>query len=246
MSKIVVNDNGSGFVKCGFAGSNFPTQRFPAIVGRPILRADEYAAGQLKEIMVGHECLEHRAALEVNYPLQNGIVRNWSDMEHVWDYTWDKLDIDPSECKVMLTEAPLNPAKNRMKTFQIMFEKYGFESAFMSIQAVLVLYAQGLLSGCVVDAGDGVTHVIPIYEGYYAPQTSTETNVKRLDLAGHALTERMLELLQRRGMRCLFVCGGLKVPRFLLLLWSWSTPLLLSTFSFPQHPRFFFPPQDTR
>eukprot|EP01064_Diplonema_japonicum_P010961 TRINITY_DN181_c2_g1_i1.p1 TRINITY_DN181_c2_g1~~TRINITY_DN181_c2_g1_i1.p1 ORF type:complete len:416 (+),score=104.67 TRINITY_DN181_c2_g1_i1:63-1250(+) len=199
MGKVVVNDNGSGFVKCGFAGSNFPTERFPAIVGRPTLRSDEFTSAKIKDIMVGHECMEHRAALNVTYPLQNGIVRNWEDMEHIWDYTWSELNIDPSECKVMLTEAPMNPHSNRMKTFEIMFEKYGFESAFMSIQAVLVLYAQGLLSGCVVDAGDGVTHVIPIYEGHYAPQSSTEANVKRLDLAGHALTERMLELLQRRG-----------------------------------------------
>ena len=201
-SKVVVNDNGSGFVKCGFAGSNFPSERFPAIVGRPILRSDEHVGGNIKDIMVGDECFEHRAALNVTYPLQNGIVKNWEDMEHIWDYTWDKLDVNPSECKVMLTEAPLNPQKNRMKTFQIMFEKYGFESAFMSIQAVLVLYSQGILTGCVVDAGDGVTHVIPIYEGFYAPQATTETNIKRLDLAGHALTDRMLELLQRRGMCC--------------------------------------------
>ena len=37
--KVVVCDNGTGFVKCGFAGSNFPTHIFPAMVGRPILRA---------------------------------------------------------------------------------------------------------------------------------------------------------------------------------------------------------------
>ena len=199
MSKVIVNDNGSGFVKCGFAGSHFPKARFPAIVGRPILRSDEYISKDIKDIMVGDNCFEHRAALDVSYPLQNGIVRNWEDMEHIWDYTWDELDINPSDCKVMLTEAPMNPHKNRMRTFEIMFDKYGFDSAFVSIQAILVLYAQGLLSGCVVDAGDGVTHVIPIYEGHYAPQLKTEPNIKRLDLAGHALTEHMLELLQRRG-----------------------------------------------
>ncbi|KAJ9455577.1 Actin-related protein 2 [Diplonema papillatum] len=200
MSKIIVNDNGSGFVKCGFAGSNFPQERFPAIVGRPILRSDEMIGeGVIKDIMVGQDCFDHRAALNVNYPLQNGLVKDWTDMMHIWEHTWEKLGIDPADTKVMLTEAPMNPHKNRMKTFQIMFEKYGFHSAFMSIQAVLVLYAQGLMSGCVVDAGDGVTHVMPIYHGRYAPQRSTETNVKRLDLAGHALSDHMIELLQRRG-----------------------------------------------
>jgi hypothetical protein len=39
--------------------------------------------------------------LEVNYPMENGIVRNWDDMLHVWDYTFsEKLKINPKECKV--------------------------------------------------------------------------------------------------------------------------------------------------
>ena len=37
----VVCDNGTGFVKCGFAGDNFPAHIFPSIVGRPILRSEE-------------------------------------------------------------------------------------------------------------------------------------------------------------------------------------------------------------
>eukprot|EP00756_Hemistasia_phaeocysticola_P010730 Hpha_TRINITY_DN15039_c0_g1::TRINITY_DN15039_c0_g1_i1::g.124855::m.124855/K17260/ACTR2, ARP2; actin-related protein 2 len=197
--KIVVNDNGTGFVKCGFAGDNFPSRMFPAMVGRPVLRADESAGSEIKEIMMGDECHKHRAMLDVTYPLTNGIVRRWEDMEHLWDYTWDTLNVDPTECKVMLTEAPMNPMKNRFKTFEIMFEKYGFESAFVAIQAVLVLYAQGLFSGTVVDSGDGVTHVIPIVEGHYAPQMGTDPNILRLDLAGHALTDHLMSLLQRRG-----------------------------------------------
>ncbi|RNA07031.1 actin-related 2-like isoform X1, partial [Brachionus plicatilis] len=38
--RIVVCDNGTGFVKCGFAGSNFPDHIFPSLVGRPILRSN--------------------------------------------------------------------------------------------------------------------------------------------------------------------------------------------------------------
>uniref|UniRef100_A0A9J8C6L4 Actin-related protein 2 n=1 Tax=Cyprinus carpio carpio TaxID=630221 RepID=A0A9J8C6L4_CYPCA len=37
--KVVVCDNGTGFVKCGYAGSNFPEHIFPALVGRPIIRS---------------------------------------------------------------------------------------------------------------------------------------------------------------------------------------------------------------
>ena len=54
------------------------------------------------------------------------------------------MNLDPSECKILLTEPPMNPSSNRKKMFEMMFEKYGFHSAYTAIQAVLVLYAQGM------------------------------------------------------------------------------------------------------
>lgn len=52
--------------------------------------------------MVGDEASECRSMLEVSYPMENGMVRSWEDMLHLWDYTFgpDRLNIDPSQCKV--------------------------------------------------------------------------------------------------------------------------------------------------
>merc|ERR1711942_507459 len=101
-------------------------------------------------------------------------------MQHVWDYTFgpEKMNIDPKDCKIMLTEPPMNPLKNRQKMIEVMFEHYGFDGAYVAIQAVLTLYAQGLLTGVVVDSGDGVTHICPVYEGFALPHLT-----KRLDIA---------------------------------------------------------------
>ena len=80
--------------------------------------------------------------LDITYPLNNGIIQNWDDMLHVWDYTfYEKLRIEPNQCKIMLTEAPMNPKTNREQMIQVMFEHYQFEGAYISIQAVLTLYA---------------------------------------------------------------------------------------------------------
>jgi len=59
--------------------------------------------------------------LDLSYPLENGIVRNWDDMCHLFDYTFgpEKLDIDPKDCKILLTEPPMNPLANREKMLQV-------------------------------------------------------------------------------------------------------------------------------
>merc|ERR1712232_632068 len=174
---VIVCDNGTGFVKVGYAGANFPAHIFPSMVGRPILRFEEKIDNvELKDIMVGDKAAALRSFLDIKYPFE------------------EKLKINPSECRIMLTEAPMNPKKNREKMVEVMFEKYGFKSAYISIQAVLVLYAQGLLTGVVVDSGDGVSHVIPVYEGFALPHLT-----KRLDVAGRDVTKYLIKLLQLRG-----------------------------------------------
>jgi len=127
--------------------------------------------------------------------LDNGVIRNWDDMMYVWNYTFEeKLKIKPNECKIMLTEAPMNPQQNRKKMAEVMFEKYGFKSVYVAIQAVLTLYAQGLLTGVVVDSGDGVTHIVPVYEGFALPHLT-----RRLDVAGRDVTRYLIKLLLLRG-----------------------------------------------
>lgn len=195
--KIVVVDNGTGFVKCGYAGQNFPAHIFPSMVGRPIVRSSQKVGDiELKDLMVGEEAASLRHMLEVNYPMDNGIVRNWDDMGHVWDHTFgpERLDIDPSDCKLLLTEPPLNPSTNREHMLQVMFEQYGFNSVYIAIQAVLTLYAQGLLTGVVVDSGDGVTHICPVYEGFALNHLT-----RRLDIAGRDITKYLIKLLLLRG-----------------------------------------------
>jgi len=195
-NRVVVCDNGTGFVKCGFAGANFPTAIFPSMIGRPILRFEEKVENVvIKDVMVGDEASKLRMMLQISYPLENGIVRKWDEMEHLWDYTFhERLKVNPKECKILLTEPPLNPKQNREKLVQIMFEKYGFKAVYVGVQAVLTLYAQGLMTGVVVDSGDGVTHVVPVHSGFSLPHLT-----RRLDVAGGAVTRFMIRLLLLRG-----------------------------------------------
>lgn len=113
----IVLDQGTGFVKIGRAGTNFPDHTFPSMVGRPILRAEERTVEgdlEIKDIMCGDEAAAMRSMLQISYPMENGIIKNWEDMEHLWDYAfYERMKINPQGRKVLLTEPPMNPLKNR-------------------------------------------------------------------------------------------------------------------------------------
>lgn len=148
-----------------------------------------------KDEYVGDAAMARRGVLIIKYPLEHGIVTNWEDMEKIWHHAfYSELRVDPQEHPVLLTEAPLNPKANRERMTQIMFESFNIPAFYVAIQAVLSLYASGRTSGIVLDSGDGVTHTVPIYEGYSLPHA-----VLRIDLAGRDLTSWMSKLLMQRG-----------------------------------------------
>ncbi|KAK8844483.1 Actin- protein 2 [Tritrichomonas musculus] len=192
----VVLDLGTGFLKAGLSTSAIPDFVLPNSVGRPILRSDEsFARAKIKDVMICDEITPVRQYLDLTFPVEHGVIKNWDDETLVLDYLFkQKFKINNEEHPVLITEAPMNPIENRKKLFEVFFETFNFPAVQMAPQALLVLYAQGLVTGVVVDSGDGVTHIMPIYENYLLSHL-----IGRMDIAGRDITEHMVKLLTLRG-----------------------------------------------
>ncbi|TPX73707.1 hypothetical protein CcCBS67573_g05020 [Chytriomyces confervae] len=148
------------------------------------------------DAFIGSRAQELRGLLRVKYPMEHGIVTDWADMERVWHHVYtEELKTLSEEHPVLLTEAPLNPRKNREIMAEIFFETFNVPAMYISIQAVLSLYASGRTTGIVLDSGDGVTHTVPVYEGFALPHA-----IRRIDVAGRDITEALQLHLRKSGV----------------------------------------------
>lgn len=192
----LVIDNGTGFTKNGFAGEDQPRSVFPTIIGypkHPVVMPD--VEGWVREFYIGEEAMNLRGILKLNYPVEHGQVKDWEAMENIWHYTfYNDLRVNPNEHATMLTEPPLNNNRNKEKMAELMFETFNVPALYISMQAILSLYASGRTTGIVVDAGDGVIHVVPVYEGFAISHA-----IHRTDIGGRDITNYLRTLLKQRG-----------------------------------------------
>ena len=190
----IVVDNGSGSIKAGFAGDQVPMAVFSSTVGKP-RHTGVMLEMTTKDTYIGEAAQKARGTLHIEYPMKHGVVTDWDGMTKIWQHTfYNELRIDCKEQNILLTEPPLNPRKNREKMAEIMFEEFEFPGIHISIQAVLSLLASGKTTGVVLDSGDGVTHVVPVYEGFVNPMS-----VKRINVAGRDVTENLVRHLASTG-----------------------------------------------
>jgi len=202
----VVIDNGTGYTKMGYAGNFEPNYIVPTLIAT--CQADKMRKKDViddLDFYIGAEASVKRENYNVDYPIRHGIVDNWDNMEKYWSRCiYQYLCCDPEEHYMLLTEPPLNTPENREYTAEIMFETFNVPGLYIAVQAVLALCASLLtkndagknaaVTGTVIDSGDGVTHIIPVFEGYVIGSC-----IKHIPLAGRDVTNFMIQILRDRG-----------------------------------------------
>jgi actin len=187
---VVIIDNGTTTTKAGiliFSNDDDPPKCiFPSIVGK---RAGE------TEYFVGSDAEAKFNVLDIEYPVQNGVIKNWESMEKLWSHTFaNELKVSPEEHSVLLTEIPLNPAANREKMAEVMFETFKVPSMCVVNQSLLSLYCSGRDCGLVLQSGDAGTFAVPILDGVVL-----EDKILKSELSGNVLSSYMQKLLLKEG-----------------------------------------------
>jgi actin-related protein 3 len=218
----VVIDNGTGYTKMGYAGNCEPSYIIPSViatnegVGKPTGAGGPRVAGaggagtsastnkgvEDLDFYIGDEAQAVSKVYTLQNPIRHGQVDNWTHMEHYWEHCIFKyLRCEPEDHYFLLTEPPLNAPENREFTAEIMFETFNVPGLYIAVQAVLALAAswtskkvtESTLTGTVIDSGDGVTHVIPVAEGYVIG-----SSIKHIPIAGRDITGFVQQLMRER------------------------------------------------
>ncbi|KAF6777095.1 hypothetical protein AHF37_03383 [Paragonimus kellicotti] len=207
----IVIDNGTGYSKIGYAGNTEPQSIFPSCIA-----VKEYSKVGSREVRrlgtglddlnfyIGDEALglDGKNDFSVKWPIRHGIIEDWDLMQRFMEQVIYKfLRAEPEDHYFLLTEPPLNTPENREYTAEIMFETFNVPGLYIAVQAVLALAAswssrpkeERTLTGTVVDSGDGVTHVIPVVDGYVVGSC-----IKHIPIAGRDITTFIQHLLRER------------------------------------------------
>ncbi|KAJ2295011.1 Arp2/3 complex subunit, actin nucleation center, partial [Coemansia sp. RSA 2706] len=203
----------------GFAGNTDPQFVIPTAIGLP--NQSRYGIASKRGIEdldfhIGNEAMNNSKTYGVNYPIRHGQIENWDHMERYWEQSIFKyMRCEPEDHYFLLTEPPLNAPENREQMAEIFFESFNVQGMYIAVQAVLALAAswtaknsQQTLTGTVIDSGDGVTHVIPVAEGYVLG-----SSIKHIPIAGRDITAFVQQLLRDHGETSIPPEDSLEVAR---------------------------------
>ena len=186
-------DVGSGSVKAGIAGEDVPRASLRNCVGRPKHALAMIGGPEAAATFCGAAADAQLGLLRLSYPVERGAVRDWGEMETVWRHVYDSvLRSAPTAQPLLMTEAPLNPQRNRERLAETLFESCGVPGLMLCTPANLALYATGRTTGLCFDVGEGVTSAVPIVNGFALPYATTRT-----DVGGRDVTDRLQALLRR-------------------------------------------------
>lgn len=192
---VAVIDLGSSSMKAGMTilEEDAPRYVVPSVVGRP---RGSYTGKGHDSWFVGADAQNKRGILDLTYPIEGGLVRNWDDLEKLWHHLYyEQLRVTPEEHPALLVDSPINLKASRDNMGEYFFETFGVPLFYVADQSVMSLYASGRTTGVVLQSGHDMTYIVPIYQGY-----AITSHLTSLPFGGRHFSEFLAKLLSDRGL----------------------------------------------
>ena len=191
--QCIVIDNGSTFIKVGYAGDDGPREVFPSCVERrKVATCENLEAGSTDSI--GDENEISKIYSPLYYPIERGVVLEWGEMEQLWNKGFNRMNRNTDERSVVLVDHSIDLTTNRIMMTKILFENFHVPGLYIAHPTLLSLYAAGNIEGVVLWCGGEVTTAIAVYGGFIISYT-----VQSMDIGGNNLTKYLRNLLQEKG-----------------------------------------------
>jgi len=185
--QTAVLDSGAGTIKIGIAGEEVPSVVVPNIIGAP------KDSKLISSACIGDDALLNRSLLNFSYPILSQTYVNWDELENVWKHAFTMRSIDPHLHPLLVTAQSLVGKSQKEKLIEILFEKFEVPATYLSNAAMCALYSLGKTTGVVVDCGELLTTVTPVYEGFVLLK-----GVSRTTFGGRDLVDYLIKILAEK------------------------------------------------
>jgi actin len=206
-SSIIILDLGSGYIKGGFSGSDYPITIFPTLLidnhSQPQSADNLDIHNEMNEYTIGYKALQHiqntlhnKSSLSVIRPIYNNEIHDWNALKAILDYCFkSELHRNPKDHSILLSVQSHLSKSILLSLSKLLFQSFQIPSLLLVNSAVLSLFSTGRTSGIVLEIGESCTVITPIFEGFpikHAILTSLS--------GGADITKSLVNLLALRGV----------------------------------------------
>lgn len=188
----IIADIGTSITKAGLSIEEAPTSRFETLVGRskyPKLFQPQTEGDLVVPLK------EYRGLYKLQHPVKRGLLNPEADIKPIISKIYADLKVmNSKDVPVFFIEPPFAPFSQKFGLAMTLFDSFGVNELFFGTAGALSLHALGKLDGLLLECGDGVTQIVPMYNGY-----KLDHGLEKAHFAGYDVTQALKLSLRRRG-----------------------------------------------
>ena len=189
----IVIDIGTSTTYAGLSGDSEPVVSLSTVYGRPQSVSKDLEFNEI-DFFLGDGVYKSND-YNIKFPMEDSVISNFDDyIEYLYTLVNRNLKTTMGTHPFLITVSPNESESSKETLLQIMMETFKVPYFYPASPSQLVLYAYGVTSGIVVDAGECHTHIVPVFECYSFPYYSECLNV-----GGKHINDILKKALIQRG-----------------------------------------------